>query len=590
MRNRWGKLLALLKFQRIRTRVLIAMIVISLPPLFLLGYVSFNTAKDTLMETNTQTNRDHLTASSEVADLLFKNITNLNFAMVLDNAIRGDLRLSGQIPDSEQAALRMRIQSQMQKVMNNNFLDSRYVESVCLYNLDFDAYCLGRSDDAGIYEGQEKRETIQRENWYRTALKAQGRVVFMGHNVLESTEDSFSSVKLYRDADNIEGETLGILVVNISSSIFDQIFVGAKSFGGTYLAVDTSADPARIIYPLKADLVPDLKAGSLGAVLDQLTAQGYLTSAYENYTTQWTFLHAVKTDMLLRQSNRIGVFTAVIGALIAVGAVILAYFISGGITRPLLRLKKMMVEWTKGARGTDQRFGTDEVGLIGNTFKRLAFENEELNHRLIHSTLKEREAELRALQAQINPHFLYNTLDSIYWMAKIENHQNIAKMAISLSHSFKLSLNKGKETILVYRELQHVDHYLTIQNIRYNHRFAIHRDIEESMMKVEILKLLLQPLVENAITHGLEPRVGPGTIWLKGYRDGDYLVFVVEDDGVGIDDMEKTDRGYGLRNVKERLTLYYGATSSFELTSELGKGTRVQLRFIPIKKEWMPDA
>lgn len=469
--------------------------------------------------------------------------------------------------------------------MNNNFLDSRYVDSVCLYNLKFDAYCLGRSDDAGKYEGSDKIIRIPQEDWYRTASKAQGRVVFFGHDVIGNSDNSFSSVKLYRDADNIKGEPIGLLIVNISSSIFDRVFLGAKSFGGTYLTVDSSVNPARIIYPQRTDLVPMLKQGDLSSIIAQLKKQGYLVSSFENYTTHWTFLHAVKTNLLLKQSNRIGVFTAVMGLLIAVGAVILSYFISGGITRPLLKLKKMMVDWTKGTRTFDETFGTDEVGVIGSTFKRITYENEDLNKRVIDLTLKEREAELRALQAQINPHFLYNTLDSIYWMAKLQNHPNIAQMAISLSHSFKLSLNKGKETILVYKELQHIQHYLTIQNIRYKHRFSFYQNVEESILNTEILKLLLQPLVENSISHGLEPKVGPGSIWLNGTWDGDYLVFSVEDDGIGVEDMSRTEQGYGLRNVRERLLLFYGPSSSMEIASEKGKGTKVQMRFRPFKKE-----
>ncbi len=118
-----------------------------------------------------------------------------------------------------------------------------------------------------------------------------------------------------------------------------------------------------------------------------------------------------------------------------------------------------------------ESFEEDEVGVIGETFKRITSENVQLNERLIHSQLKEREAELRTLQAQIKPHFLYNTLDSIYWMAVIQNNEDIAKMAVSLSESFKLSLNKGKETIPVFKELQHIEHYMTIQNLRYNERF-----------------------------------------------------------------------------------------------------------------------
>lgn len=154
-------------------------------------------------------------------------------------------------------------------------------------------------------------------------------------------------------------------------------------------------------------------------------------------------------------------------------------------------------------------------------------------------------------------------------------------MAVSLSESFKLSLNKGKETILVYNELKHIEHYLNIQNIRFNNRFHYIEEVEESIKGLEMMKLLLQPLVENAIYHGLEPKVGEGTIRLTGGTDGPYLIFTVEDDGVGMADIAQTEQGYGMRNVKERLLLSYGQGSSLSVWSREGEGTRVTLRFNP---------
>lgn len=589
MKLRIEKFYEAFRFQRIRSRVLFAMILISVPPLFLLGYVSFNTAKDTLMESNTQTNQDHLRTSNEVAELIFHNIANLNQAIVLDEGIRDELRTSNKISSGEQYGQSQTIRNRMQRVLNNNFIDFRYVDSVCLLNLNMKAYCLGRSDDAGKYEGADKQTVIPREKWYQTASEAQGKVVFFGSNVLENSPKSFSSVKLFRDAIDVDGEQIGLLIVNISSSIFDRIFSGARSFGGTYLAIDSSVTPIQIIYPGQSPLTPNLEPGDLNSTFKQLRSQGYLLSTYQNDTTQWIFLHAVKTNMLLRDSNRIGVFTAMFAFLIALGAILLSYYISGGITRPLLRLKKMMMDWTIGVREFPENSGRDEVSVIGSTFKRVAFENEELNNKLIESKLKEREAELRVLQAQINPHFLYNTLDSIYWMALLQKHKKIAQMAISLSKSFKLSLNNGKETILLYKELMHIEHYLVIQNIRYNERFTFCLEVEDSIKRIEILKLLLQPLVENAITHGLEPRVGPGKVSLTGRREGEFLVFIVEDDGVGMEDLSFIEKGFGLRNVRERLNLYYGHSASFDIMSEKGKGTKVMLRFRPYKKEWTPD-
>jgi len=564
-----------LRFRRIRSRFLAAMILLSLPSIMLLGYISYNIAQDTLMDVNAQTNMDHLRTSSEMADLLFRNINNLHFSIVVNDAIRDVLKNSGANPEVLPDGQNQSTSTRLQRLVNDSFADTRYVKSICLFDLRFETSCFGRSDDAGDYEGGDKAEKIRAADWYRAAYENNGKVVYYRADIFGESPDAFSTVKLFRDADN--GEPIGILVVNVSKSIFGKVFGGSGKYGSN-LVIDHAAPGSATAVFSNADGV-ELGGGSLQEALVGLREQGYLISPLSNQLTGWTFVHLVKTKDLLKQSENIRWATTVIAAGLAAVALLFSYFVSGSVTKPLLQLKKMMLDWTMGTRQFPASFAKDEVGVIGETFKRIANENEELSAKLIRSELKEREAELRALQSQIKPHFLYNTLDSIYWMAALQNNDDVAQMAVSLSESFKLSLNKGKEMIPVYKELLHIEHYLKIQNIRFNGRFSYIQDIEEPIMGMEMLKLLLQPLVENAIYHGLEPKVGEGTIRLTGKLDGQYLTFTVEDDGVGMDDLSRTEQGYGLHNVRERLKLFYGEDSTIDVWSRSGVGTRITLRF-----------
>ncbi|MFD1956390.1 sensor histidine kinase [Paenibacillus thailandensis] len=583
--NFWKRIqIPRIRFRKLRSRFLAAMIVISLPPLCILGYFSFETAKSTLMRTNAQTNVDHLKTSSEVADLLFRNLTNLNRFIVMNDEIRDELKKKKPDDEETQTAISERTANRIQRVINNHLLDNRFVNSICLFDLEFHTYCLGRSDDAGVYEGSGKAVAIRSSDWYKEAVAAQGRVVFFGTDVLDRKDNSFSTVKLYRDSASPNGEPIGLLIVNVSDNIFGDIFNRNSSLG-SFMAIDTSETPVHLVYGNGKNGESRLVKTTMDDTIDALESHDYLVSLYRNETTNWTFAHLVEKKALLTESNRIGTATAVIASLIALVAMILSYILSGTITRPLIALKKMMVEWTKGRRAFDATFERDEVGAIGETFKRMAAENEELNDKLVSSVLKEREAELKALQAQIKPHFLYNTLDSIYWMATLQNNRDVAQMAVSLSESFKLSLNKGKETIPVYKELKHIEHYMTIQNIRYKNRFRYEEDVDPQIKGMEMLKLLLQPLVENAIYHGLEPKVGEGTVRLTGRRDGDRIRFVVEDDGVGIGEMADIEKGYGLNNVKERLELYYGKSSFFRIDTVPDQGTRIVLSFKPYREQ-----
>ncbi|MEK4877919.1 MULTISPECIES: sensor histidine kinase [Paenibacillus] len=587
MKNSWIKIKLALQtpFQKIRNRFLAAMILLAVPPLFILGYISFDISKETLMATNTQNNQDQLRTSSEVADLLYRNILNMNESIVLNNGVRDSLRNARDVASSDRYTIRDEIVRQLQRMMNSNFISSRYVDSVCLIDLEFEPYCLGRSDNLGIYEQKDKRAIIEQTKWYKDVVKAQGKVRFLPDNVFGDSAKTFSTLKLFRNSDDLNGAPTGILVVNVSRAIFSAIFADNRAGGGEFIALDASEGDIRVIHPPGSAEVAKSLTGKLPDIYKRLEDQGFLIVNYKNETTGWMFLNVIQAKELLKESTKIGTATAVIASFIAAIAIIFSFFISGSITQPLLKLKKMMIDWTKGRRDFAEPFGQDEVGVIGETFKRMASENEELNERLIHTELKEREAELRALQAQIKPHFLYNTLDSIYWMATLKNNHEVAQMAISLSESFKLSLNKGNEMIPVYKELKHIEHYLTIQNIRYNNRFEYIQDVDSAIMGMEMLKLIIQPLVENAIYHGLEPKVGAGKIMLHGKVKDGWITFVVEDDGVGIADMAAIEQGFGLRNVKERLKMYYGESSTFRITSEVGGGTRVEFRFYFQPKE-----
>ncbi|MHA6480379.1 sensor histidine kinase [Paenibacillus sp. strain BS8-2] len=569
----------------IRRRFLTAMILVALPPLMILGYFSYNIAKDTLVDNHNERNAGHLQTASEVADLLLRNIINMNRIILSNDELREQLIASGANEGNKQDFLDVRTANKLQNIVVANLFDTQNIESICLFDRNFRSVCHGRSEHGGKYGTDETRREIVDTDWYTEAAKAKGKEVFFGFNVLgnSSEGESFSSVKLLRDPNRLTAGMMGLLVINIKTSIFDQAVSGSGQNG--FLILDASHKPEPVaVYDLTPDVTNSIGLGSsLDETVQRLQDADNIVNQFTNATTGWRFIHYVKMNTLLSQSDRIGSITMLISALMAGVAILVSYIISGTVTRPLLQLKKMIVEWATGSPSSEGAlatpFATDEVGVIGATFRRITFANKQLSERLLQSELKEKEAELRSLQAQIKPHFLYNTLDSIYFMALLEEKKDIAQMALSLSESFKLSLNKGKELIPVFKELMHIEHYMIIQNMRYDNRFRYEEMVDEEIKVYEIMKLLLQPLVENAMYHGLEPKVGEGMIRLIGRRDGDYLVFSVSDDGVGMDDISKTDQGYGIRNVRERLILFYGAKSSFHIESEAGKGTYIEMRF-----------
>jgi len=566
------------KNEKYRYRNFILILALSIGPLMGLGFVSFNITKNLLIENQTSTIQNHLETSSEVADLLFRNIINMERIITWNKDVQKELKESvsldvagGRLVDN--GSLR-----RLQDHIASSFIDTQDIESVCIFNVEFQGMCYGKSESYGRYGNGGFHEYIQDTSWYKEVVRKDGKAIFYGYNVLQGNKSAktFSSVKLLKDPGEFyDPATTGILVVNINKSIFSRVF--KKSEGSAFLIFDHDQGMMRDVYRYPSSFQISEQSDS---PLKDLKKEGYIVTDYKNRMTGWTFSHVINEKELLKQSNQIRNVTISIASVIAIVAFVFSFLLSETLSNPIMRLRKMAADWTNGMiHPSENDPPTDEIGAIGQTFQKITGENRALNEELIRVQLKEREAELRALQAQIKPHFLYNTLDSMYWMAELENNHEVAKMAVALSETFKLSLNNGKDMIPVSKELEHIKHYLTIQNLRFNYRFMYVEEVDPLLLDKEILKLLLQPLVENSIYHGLEPKVGKGTITLTGRIEEGWVIFTVEDDGVGIADLDVTRTGYGMQNVRERLFLCYGEESELTVTSKVNEGTKVEIRF-----------
>ncbi|MEH7118805.1 sensor histidine kinase [Neobacillus vireti] len=546
-----------IKFQYdpVRMKYFYLMLGISILPLLLLGYISFNIAKNTLIDNQLKTTENNLKTSSEVADLLFRNIINMERLISWSPDVRLELIDSAKYAGVGQNIMDNQTIKRMQNLISSYLIDTQYIDSVCLFDVNYRTVCYGNSNSIGKYNNGGTYQAISDSTWYKKSVEEQGRPVFFEKNVLNSdqSKDTFSSVKLLKDSQNLfNPEKVGLLVVNIKKSMFTRVF--QESIKKDWAIIDFSEKKESAIIENPSSLNLEFnRTNNLESSLKLIQQKGYLTSSYQNQTTGWNFVQFIKKKELLRQSNQIGLVTALISSILGLIVLFLSFSLSGTVSRPFVKLR--------------------------NIFQMVTVENKELNEKLVKAQLKEREAELRTLQAQIKPHFLYNTLDSIYWMAIMQNNHDIAKIAVALSESFKLSLNKGEDMIPVSKELEHIRHYMTIQNLRYQDRFQYIENVDPDLMENKILKLMLQPLVENAIYHGLEPKVGDGIIELTGKINSEWVIFTVIDNGVGIKDIKATEQGYGLRNVRDRLLLYYGSDSTLSISSKVNERTSIEIKF-----------
>lgn len=286
------------------------------------------------------------------------------------------------------------------------------------------------------------------------------------------------------------------------------------------------------------------------------------------------------------QMVRITLWTA---ALILAAALLTGWIISRLLSNPLQQLETAMEQFEQDADGFVYKpvDGTREVEELSDSFGHMVGRIQRLMTTVREEEINLRKTELKALQAQINPHFLYNTLDSIAWMCERGKNADAVQMVHALARLFRISISRGHELIPIEKELQHAESYLLIQKFRYKNQFTYHFTEDESCLHCLCNKITLQPIIENAITHGLDLMVDPGHIEIEVCSDGDDILFKVSDDGIGMSaeqvaellKNEPSDRtGIGIKNVNDRLRIYFGPQYGLSIDSVPDEGTTVTIR------------
>ena len=276
-------------------------------------------------------------------------------------------------------------------------------------------------------------------------------------------------------------------------------------------------------------------------------------------------------------------------AMILAAALLAGWIISRLLSRPLQQLETAMEQFEQDADGFTYEpvAGTREVQELSDSFGHMVGRIQKLMTTVREEEIDLRKTELKALQAQINPHFLYNTLDSIAWMCERGKNADAVKMVHALARLFRISISRGHELIPIEKELQHAESYLLIQKFRYKNQFTYHFTVDESCLHCLCNKITLQPIIENSITHGLDLLVDPGHIEIEVCGDGEDILFKVTDDGIGMSQEqvaellknEPSDRtGIGIKNVNDRLRIYFGPQYGMSIDSVPDEGTTVTIR------------
>lgn len=374
----------------------------------------------------------------------------------------------------------------------------------------------------------------------------------------------------------------------------ESIFEPLKELFGENYGVLAADNEGRTVFSYRA--AEDGREGpplSLEDLSQREETRDYVMEEKHLSSNGWTIY-------LYRPLSAVSASAASITVLIAaavVGCLVLIFYasilLSGTVVKPLRRLIRNIDQIEDGNLAAEvQEESRDEIGCLIGSFRRMVDRLNYMVNENYKSRIAQKEYEMKALQAQINPHFLYNSLSLINWKAIMAGQEEISQMAQLLSTFYRTTLNKGKNITTVKGEWDNTCSYVQIQNLMHSGKMHIETEIDPGILEYEMLNLLLQPLVENAVVHGLDHKTEPGEKYLmiRGERQGERLVFTVEDNGCGMekDVLESIltceNGGYGVQNVHHRIQLYYGAEYGLSYESRVNEGTRAILE-IPVRKK-----
>lgn len=460
---------------------------------------------------------------------------------------------------------------------------------------------IATKEDLYVSTGMSRisRDPFQNERWYREAAENPEEIqlisVVTGRNIVTnrsySIDDVFSLAKAVQDPET--GEVLGVILLDIRHDIIQSsingVTIGEKGFVFVMDQEDNIVyTPVNgIVYRVNPKWVKAMEPMSV-----QIQGGSYQIRSELSPYTGWRTVGVFSMDEVMSSVNTIVyiLFTCVIISLVLV--VIVSFKFSRTLTNPIFKLKRLMKQAESGDLTVRFNFQhNDEIGELGQSFNHMIARIDQLIQMVYVEQENKRTAEMKSLQEQIKPHFLYNTLDTISWMARDYDAEDIVRLVDALTNMFRIGLSHGKDIITVKEEITHVSNYLYIQKIRYKDKLNYVIHVDESLYAIEVPKLILQPLVENAIYHGVKAKRGGGTITITGVPEGENLVFTVQDNGAGMpqEKVEELNRrmsersvldeqkSFGLFYIRERIQLCYGTGYGVHVESALGEGTRVTI-------------
>lgn len=449
------------------------------------------------------------------------------------------------------------------------------------------------------------RNSLLREEWYQKSCDNPQSVYIKVNpvgrkidNIFKySADEVFSMSKAVLDPKT--KEVIGVILIDVKLNVIQNIIENAKPGTAGFVYIKDNEDNIvytpvnKIVYRIDNEWLDNI---GNEIIIKTINDQNYQLTKVESKYTGWQTIGVFPEKESLAVIKKIQIqslFVSILGMNIAI---MLSILFTRTIVNPMQKLRKLMKKAQEGDLTVyfNSKYN-DEIGELGDSFNTMVREIQNLMNLVKFEEKQKRIAEMNVLQAQIKPHFMYNTLDTIRWMAEENDEKEIVEIIEAFTNLLRISLSKGKETISVKEEMNHILSYLIIQKIRYEDKLEYEINFDENIMKYKVEKLILQPIVENSIYHGIKEKRGSGKIIVDGRIKEGCIVFTVKDNGKGIEEsklkiindnlnchnIKDNKIGYGIFNVNERIKLRYGDEYGLEFYSRYGEMTIVTIK-LPI--------
>lgn len=494
--------------------------------------------------------------------------------------------------EAEREAEKERILTQFQTIMESR--DDIYNVAAVAKN---GRYIINQGDDE--LTGYVDIESL---DWYQAAMESKSGIAVSSSHVQNAIQSSYKWVITLSRAlvNNQTGEREGLFFVDLNySAISDLCNNNSLEEKGYIFVLDAEGN---IVYHPKQQLMyGGLKTENIDAIMEcredsLIIDEGGDSKLYtmsKSKRTGWTVVGAAYTSELLKNNEQAQMWYLLVASILLLAVIGISSIISREITKPIRSLRDSMRKVQNGQFGTHVEVITEnEIGSLGRSFNLMTSEIQALMEQNVYEQKQKRKSELKALQAQINPHFLYNTLDSIIWMSEAGENDEVVEMTSALARLLRQSISNDKEEVELEKEIEYVKNYLTIQKMRYKDKLEFFIYVDPRVAHVPIIKLVLQPLVENAIYHGIKYKETKGNLKIYARPVDGRVEIVVADDGIGMDEdvmehifdehrKEQKRNGVGVPNVQKRLKLQYGSEYGIRYESVKGAGTKAVIT-IPV--------